>query len=179
MLQATSDQIAQAVSPWTVISGILGILGFILSVSTIVYRLINNRVNLVFKVRNYGIRSFRGFERLLIRFQIDNKSKLAVTVTDILLIVGNTQITEDHNTLLVLPVTESNLNCREVYTQHVPIFLSPLTSCAGYIAFPIPSNTQLSPDKPVTLRICTNRNTEVTRSFEQNEAVTIRKTRLS
>ena len=178
MLQATSDQITQGSTPWTVIAGIIGILGFILSFSTVICNLINNRINLVFRVRNYGIRQFNGFERLLVRFQIDNNSRLAVTVTDILLIVGDSQIPEDHNTLLVLPVTDNNLNCREVYTQHVPIFLSPLTSCAGYIAFPPPSDIQLNPDKPLTLRICTNRNTVVTKSFERNEAAAIRKTRL-
>lgn len=179
MTPATPDEIANIELSWQIISGIIGILGFILSVINLIHYFISRRVNLEIRIKEYGVLpAAKGMERVFVHYQIDNKSQLPVSVTDMQLVIGNDLYTEDSNTHEILSykhtIGKETVTYQPTFNSHVPISLECLSSHADYLAFVIPPNILKNGEKELTFRIRTNRGKEMQRSFALNEAVTLR-----
>ncbi len=99
MLTATPDEFTSIELTWTIISGVLGIMGFAISIINLIHYFISRRVNLEIRIKEYGVLpAAKGMERVFVHYQIDNKSQLPVSVTDMQLVIGNDLYTEDSNT---------------------------------------------------------------------------------
>jgi hypothetical protein len=176
---STIDEAVNYLSPWTIVSGIIGILGFIISAINIIHYFISRRVNLEIRIKAYGVRSAAGGkERVFVHYQIDNKSQLPVSVTDMQLVIGDDVYTEDSNTHEILSFKHTQgkelLTYQPTFNSHVPISLACLSSHSDYLAFVIPPNILKNGEKALTFRIRTNRGKETQRSFALNEVVTLR-----
>ena len=164
---------------WIIISGILGILGFIISSVNLIHYFISRRINLEIKITEFALRNgSNGNKRIFVHYQMDNKSHLPITVTDMKLVILDKEYIEDFNTHQVLSYkhTEKDVNVFvPTYNEHLPINLPMLSSHAGYLVFSIPSNIVENVDKDLTFQIRTNRHKEVQKKFSLNEPVTIRR----
>lgn len=164
---------------WIIISGVLGILGFIISLINIISYFLSRRVNLEIKAEKCDLRDgVQGNKRIFVRYQINNKSHLPITVTDMQLVILGEIYFEDVNTHEVLSYWHTDKNINEyvpTYNKHLPINLPMLSSRAGYLVFSVPANIAENVDKELTFQIRTNRHMEVQKTFVPNELVTIRR----
>lgn len=181
----TIDQIPNTpnVDIWTIISGILGIAGFIISLINLIHYFISHRVHLEITFLEYADRHYvKGNKRLLVHYQINNKSQLPVSITDIRVLVNNKLYTEDYDTHEILSYKHTGKDINEyvpTYNEHLPINLDCLHSHSGYIVFSIPEDVFPEIDKGLTFQIRTNRNKVIQTKFLPNELVKFRSTLLS
>lgn len=160
---------------WIIISGILGILGFIISVINLIHYFVSRRVNLEIKITEYALRDgSRGDKRIFVHYQMNNKSHLPITVTDMQLVILGKAYIEDFNTHEILSYKHTSKDIKEyvpTYNEHLPINLPMLSSHAGYLVFSVPAYIAGNVDKELTFQIRTNRHMEVQKIFARNELV--------
>lgn len=165
---------------WTIISGILGILGFIVSLINVINKFLSNRINLELKIINCVKRNYvNNTKRILVQYQMNNKSKLPITVTDLQIVYNNQNYLEDYNTHEVHSYRHKIDDFDEriaTYNNHLPINLPMLSSQAGYLVFVVPEDIAEDVCKDLTFQIRTNRCKEVQKKFSLNELVTIHHT---
>lgn len=179
MIVATPDELSKPELIWTIISGIIGILGFFISMINLIHYFISRRVILEIRIKEYGVRSAaQGKERVFVHYQIDNKSQLPVSVTDMQLVIDGNVYTEDSNTHEILSykhtIGKETVTYQPTFNSHVPISIECLSSHSDYLAFVIPPDILKNGEKALTFRIRTNRGKETQRSFALNEVVTLR-----
>ena len=84
---------------WVIISGILGIAGFLISLINLINYFVSHKVNLEITMLEYAYKlGVQGKKRLFIHFKLNNKSQLPISVTDIQLVLNGIEYTEDYNT---------------------------------------------------------------------------------
>lgn len=84
---------------WVIISGILGIAGFLISLINLINYFVSHKVNLEITMLEYAYKlGVQGKKRLFIHYKLNNKSQLPISVTDIQLILNGIEYTEDYNT---------------------------------------------------------------------------------
>lgn len=163
---------------WIIISGVLGILGFIISLINIISYFLSRRINLEIKITEFALRDgSQGRKRIFIHYQANNKSHLPITITDLQLVLNNNTYTEDYNTHEAISYRHTAKGINEyvpTYNEHIPINLPMLSSRAGYLVFSIPEDIVENDYKALTFQIRTNRHKEVQRTFVPNELVTLR-----
>lgn len=164
---------------WVIISGILGILGFIISMTNLIHYFVSRRINLEIKITEFALRDgSRGNKRIFVHYQMNNKSHLPITVTDMQLVILEKTYIEDFNTHEVISYKHTGKGINEyvpTYNEHLPINLPMLSSHAGYLVFSVPANIVENVDKDLTFQIRTNRHKEVQKIFALNELVTLRR----
>ncbi len=164
---------------WTIISGILGVLGFIISITNLIHYFVSRKIDLEIKITEFAFRAgSQGNKRIFVHYQINNKSHLPITVTDMQLVILEKTYIEDFNTHEVLSYRHTAKNINEyvpTYNEHLPINLPMLSSRAGYLVFSVPQDIAENVDKDLTFQIRTNRHMEVQKTFAPNELVTIRR----
>ena len=165
---------------WIIISGILGIAGFLISLINIIHLFVSHKVNLEITMLEYAYKSgVQGKKRLFIHYKLNNKSQLPISVTDIQLVLNGIEYTEDYNTHEVNSYHHTAKGVDEhvpTYNEHLPINLECLHSHSGYLVFVIPEDNSPNLDKGLTFQIRTNRNKEVQKKVSLNEVVTLRST---
>ncbi len=175
----TEAETTANINIWTIISGILGILGFIISITNLIHYFASRRINLEIKITEFALRDgSRDDKRIFVHYQINNKSHLPITVTDMQLVILGKIYIEDFNTHEVISYRHTAKNVNEyvpTYNEHLPINLPMLSSHAGYLVFSVPQDIAENVDKDLTFQIRTNRHMEVQKTFAPNELVTIRR----
>lgn len=163
---------------WVIISGILGILGFIISSVNLIHYFVSRRINLEIKIIEFSLRNgSNSSKRIFVHYKMDNKSHLPITVTDMKLVILDKEYIEDFNTHEVLSYRHTAKDVNEyvpTYNEHLPINLPMLSSRAGYLVFLVPEDIAKDVCKDLTFQIRTNRCKELQKKFSLNESVTIR-----
>jgi hypothetical protein len=171
-------KLKEGANMWVVISGILGILGFIISLINIVNYFLSRRINLEIKITEFAFRNgCKDTKRLFVHYQMNNKSKLPIAITDMQLLIQGHLYIEDYNTHEVMAYHHTAKEINEyvpTYNEHLPINLPMLSSRAGYLVFAIPEDIAECVHKDLTFQIRTNRCKEVQKTFALNELVTLR-----
>ena len=86
---------------WVIISGILGIAGFLISLINLINYFVSHKVNLEITMLVYAYKlGVQGKKRLFIHYKLNNKSQLPISVTDIQLVLnGIESVSYTHLTL--------------------------------------------------------------------------------
>lgn len=176
----TIDQISNTsdINVWTIISGVLGIAGFIISLINLIHYFISRKINLEITFLEYAHRNYiKGNRRLIVHYQINNKSQLPISITNIQVLVNNKLYSEDYETHEILAYKRIAKDVNEyvpTYNKHLPINLDCLQSNSGYLVFSISEDIFPKIDEGLIFQICTNRNKVIQMKFSPNELVTIR-----
>lgn len=79
---------------WVIISGILGIAGFLISLINLINYFVSHKVNLEITMLEYAYKlGVQGKKRLFIHYKLNNKSQLPISVTDIQLVLNGIEYT--------------------------------------------------------------------------------------
>lgn len=164
---------------WEIISGILGILGFILSVGQIIYLIIKRRRKMIFCLSN-DLRFDKN--QLHMYYRVDNLSSLPIALTRIRLIIGKEKFDAHFISIrafscseeLLIEDTRAPIFNKAVGTDILPVNLDPNYSHGGVLAFQLPKEIQLNLEAPLNLEISTSRGKTVKISLKRHENVLIR-----
>ena len=167
-MQSTIDQINHnSLDVWQIITGIIGILAFVISVINAVHFFRIRKVNYSVKLIDYSSVDFDTtmghFQRLRVNFEIVNNSQLPLSITDLKLIIGGKEYLESKLPFIMFQSAKT-INQKEYpqffYNDHLPLQLEPLGSLNCNIAYLIPLKTIETFEIPLSFQIRTNRNTE-------------------
>ncbi len=146
---------------WTIISGIIGVLGFILSAINFIYIFVKSRCKFEIElIESSVLPSSRG-AKITARLQFNNLSQLPVSITDLKILVDGNKYRVDDLTHKVL--SYENRIGKEVvarvptYNSHIPVTLDSLGSYAGYFVFLIPRNIPVPDGKILEFEVHSNR----------------------
>ena len=164
---------------WIIISGILGILGFIISLINLIHYFAIRRVNLDISFLKYSVNDYTyGNERIFVQYRFDNKSQLPITITDIQLIINNKSYLSDYLPHEIFSYCKRSkgeiVDYHPKYNDKLPINLNELSSRSDFLVFVVPQGTLKEDEKQLTFQIRTNRHMEARRTFALNELVTLR-----
>lgn len=164
---------------WIIISGVLGIAGFLISIINLIHYFLSRRINLEIQIKEYAIHNYlKQQKRIFVHYQFNNKSQLPISITDMKLLLNNKLYCEDYNLHEIIAYKHKNIDTNTyipTYNEHFPINLSTLSSHGGYLVFAIPEDNVQYLDKVLTFQIHTNRYKELQKTFALNELVTIRR----
>lgn len=159
---------------WEIISGILGILGFVGSVINLIYTFVINRKKLNLWIGGYGVKHyFNGDEFATVRYRIDNLSQAPITITRIKLVVDG----KAYDSYFVPELADKReikqgdeiTYCQTIATDVVPINLDSLASKGGFLGFAIPRGILSNGQTNLTFEICTNRGKAIQKKTTLNE----------
>ena len=159
----TLDQVSSAINPWTVISGIIGILGFMIAVINLIHYFVTRRVHIEILILNYEMRVHID-KQILIRVQylITNKSSLPVSVTQFGMVVNDKALPPDNrtHTLEVYRYVENNkvTDRIPIYNTHTPVNLREHSAETGDFVYLVPQETKPDFENGMTFEIRSNRN---------------------
>ena len=176
---STIDQITTTpdVNIWTIISGLLGIAGFIISLINLINYFATQKVNLEITFLEYVYREYNtGKKRIFVHYQINNKSQLPISITDIQVEINNKLYTEDYSTHEIISYKHTGKDINEYVptcNEHFPSNLECLHSHSGYLVFVVPEDNLPNLDKGLTFQIRTNRNKELKKIFLLNHQETL------
>ena len=105
---------------WVIISGILGIAGFLISLINLINYFVSHKVNLEITMLEYAYKlGVQGKKRLFIHYKLNNKSQLPISVTDIQLVLNGIEYTEDYNTHEVIITRQKVLMSMFRHTMNI------------------------------------------------------------
>lgn len=159
---------------WEIISGILGILGFLLSMVNLGILFFSRRKKLTICFDSYFVKkNYTRGDMIVVKYRFDNHSELPLSITRIQLVIGNKMI-DIYSFPIIAAHSEYKTN-NEVYHRNIketdvpPLNLPPLGSIGGYLAFQVPRDTMSDNEKSLTFRICTNRGKAIQKTFALRE----------
>ncbi len=158
----------------SLIVDIIGIVGFLISLINVIYCIICNRKKLVFNFGNYGVESHIKNQKLfIIYYRVDNLSQKPISITRIQLSINDSLFESEPRPHKAEEQfwSKGDRVYHEIITDTkvLPINLDSLASESGYIAFAIPQDISLTPEKSLTFRICTNRGRAFQKTFLPHE----------
>ena len=166
---------------WAIISGILGILGFVVSLINLIHYFLTRRMNLEIKIIEFVFREYcSNKKRIFLHYQANNRSVLPIAITDIQLVLKGKYYCEDYSTHEILSYKHKEKDVIKfipTYNEHLQITLPELYSHAGYIVFVIPEDIAQDVGTNLTFQIRTNRCKELQKTFVPNEWVSLRRIR--
>lgn len=153
-----------------IISAILGILGFIMSLLNAIYFFRSHRIAINMYIDKYVLKSFSNEEQAVCPlFLIENMSQLPISITRIRLIFNSKKYDAFRLRRIMQQVINKSNNeiyDRQIeYTNLLPINLSSLEAFSGYLAFLVPRDTVSEQEKYLTFEICTNRGKAFQKTF--------------
>ena len=159
---------------WEIISGVLGIIGFIFSVVNFVYFFATKKKKLVICFERYGIKPHLGNNVIaLVQYRLDNLSQEPITITQVRLIINDNKYNCFH---IPYPAIQSKITRGETVrfdytcsTDVMPINLGSRVSQGGYPGFQVPEDTLSENETRLTFEICTNRGKPFQKTFVLNE----------
>ncbi len=158
---------------WEIITGILGILGFVISLINFIIIIHSRYLKFTVFFGDYGFTAVTSDkDAMVIEFRIDNNSELPLSITRIQFKSGKNFSDTYPMPLKAGEITYSTM--LGVYHRSIsettlpPINLAPLGSAGGYLAFPIHRGILPTDEKYLTFRIYTNRGKVIQRTFVQH-----------
>lgn len=154
---------------WIIISGILGIAGFIVSLINVFYFFVTKIRKLKICFKKYKVKNFMYNQYVSVFYQFENLSQLNISITNVKLVVQNE--TYDYYTdKFEVSSFVKEKNGTTVYGEYtfndtLPINLLPLFSKSGYLTFELPKGTIQENCKELTFQICTNRGNVIQSTF--------------
>lgn len=132
---------------WSIISGILGILGFIISAINLVRNFLNKKIDLEVCILDYEIIDYTdGILLIKTRYQVTNNSHLPISITDFSMIIKDKIIPVDRKKYIVsvYKYKEKDIVVDRVpqYNSLTPINLPGLSSEIGDFFYRTPQETE-------------------------------------
>lgn len=155
-----------------VISLILGVLGFIISLINLAYSLYTRKVKLTFSASNFRVAEFSDTTKLAcVYFTIENHAQLPISITRIRIKGKDNKYydakKEPYQVYQEIKRRGEIINDKiTVYSEKLPINLPSLAAFAGYLVFPIPQDALQGNETNLTFEICTNRGKSFEKIFE-------------
>ena len=153
---------------WEIISGVLGILGFIISSVNLFFFFIARKKKLSVCVKRYNINKDYS-DLLTAHIRFDNLSEMPVSITQVRLKVNDEYFDTSPYPMVAI---ESKTKCNDkvihdfTITTHTGVInLNPLESADKYLAFQIPQGSLSTDEKSLSFEICTNRGKKVQKTF--------------
>lgn len=152
-----------------IISLILGLLGFLLSVANAIYFFYIRRCKLIIRFSRICVSNYINNKSILkVQYSIENRSQLPISVTRIQVVIAETQKVDCLELPIVIEEIERTgkgevFDRDTIKSETVPFNLQSLAAKSGYIAFEVPRDIVLNKEKRLTFQICTNRGN----SFQQ------------
>lgn len=149
---------------------VLGALGFFISLFNLIYVITKNKRHIEMGISEYKLASFFQNQKLArIWIEIENKSRLPISITRITLLAGKHRINvynRPHKVFEITTrkgsqVTSSNVS----YSVQLPIVISPLGAFSGDICFVLTGDTLQEDETNLTLEIGTTRGSPVQMKF--------------
>lgn len=162
---------------WEIISGVIGILGFVISVAEGIYLFFKQKRHLTFSLETAYIKGMEKKE-VYIRYRVDNLSEQPISITRFQLIVNNKMY--DANFIPQYAADSQFKRGQEVIfhevigTDRLPINLDALESHGGYLSFLLHSDTPPDLETPLNFRVSTNRGKPFQMTLSQNGDFQIR-----
>lgn len=151
-----------------IISGVLGILGFIISVVNLYFFFIARKKKLSICVKQFRVNTDYA-DMLTVYIRFDNLSEMPISITQIRLNVDGKYYDVFPCPMVAVEWKSSSngevLHDYAITTHTDTINLNPLESAYKYLAFQIPQGSVSVDEKALTFEICTNRGKKVQKSF--------------
>lgn len=162
---------------WEIISGVIGVLGFVISVTEAFIRIRSNKRNLIFHLHSVHIRGEEEKD-IIVRYQLENNSSSPITITNIELSICGVKYNCDY---ISRYATESTYAVKGKVIFHavkgtdtLPINLAAHEAHGGHFSFPVPKDNQPNLGTPLTFQISTNRGKPVRMILSQGGDYRIR-----
>lgn len=166
---------------WEIISGILGILGFILSVGQIIYSILKRRRKMIFCLTNDLRLNDKSYNKnyLHMPYRVDNLSSLPIALTRVRFIIGKENFDAHFISMHAFSSIEEDSNGDTIFdeavgTDTLPVNLDPNYSHGGVLIFQIPKEIYLNLEAPLNLEISTSHGKTVEISLKLHENILIR-----
>lgn len=135
----------------------LSVVGFFGTVFNGIYYWVTNHRNIDISINGYSYVAYRG---LLVHISISNKSKTAISITDLCLTHNGLSYPCVHIPQKVLDTTSRRgkeiLSHCEYFSMEMPINISGLSGKSGYVYFPLDREIDLTLPNNEEFVICTN-----------------------
>lgn len=145
---------------WDVISGVIGILGFVISTIEAIILIKANKRNLNFHLYAAYVRGTDPKE-IIIRYRIDNLSSRPITLTNVELFICGFKYECNYISRYATESTFTSggkvIFCEVKGTDTLPINLAPHESHGGHLSFSVPTDNQPYLETPLSFRVSTNR----------------------
>lgn len=158
---------------YQIVSGTIGVVGFILSLIQFILRLHEKRRNIDFCI----VRAEQQVHMFLLTYWAENKSTIPISIINAQLIFDSKAYDILYEPVISKEDPNSTQNPLSIYKENsdkTPVLLSPHITHGGYMAFKIPNEISKNIEKP-TLIISTSVGKPIKYTFSLSKAVSIKK----
>ena len=151
---------------WIVISGILGILGFIISAINLIHYFVSHSVNLEITVLEYKLKEYTNGNVLMqVQYMLSNKSQLPISITNMEMVVNDKLYPTERRThtldIYYYKVNGQTVDRNPIYNSYTPINLESLGSTLGDFVYILPPEVEPDYRNGMLFEISTNRSQAV------------------
>lgn len=161
---------------YKVITGIVALSGFILSLIQTIMRHKDQKRDLVFCIIKIT-KTNQAKNTMLIRYRVDNRSSAPINITRIKLLIGDEEYLAHYVPIFAEGYVCDNEMKYFKLTDTMPVNLAAYDSHGGYLAFQLPEEKQQNLERTASLLISTSRGEPAKISLKLNEDNRIRGTR--
>lgn len=151
---------------WDNITRIIAIVGFLISIYNLLSGIASQRMN--FDIRVYKIKSYR--DVTFLHIGIENKSRLSVSIMQIILLVGEGKIPCTAVPTLVRTKTlregKNIVDIKQTFSSPLPITVSGLSAQSALVLFENMQELPADETTFLTVQVCTNRGRPVQMKLE-------------
>lgn len=151
---------------WNHITQIIAIVGFLISIYNLAISVMTQRKN--FDIRIYGIKSYK--DVTFLNIGIENKSRLAIAITQMILICGEERIPCTAVPTLVCTNTlrEGNniISMKQTFSSPLPLTVSGMAAQSALVLFENMKELPADEATSLTVEVCTNRGQPVRMKLE-------------
>lgn len=158
---------------WTIISGVLGIAGFLLSVINAIYAYSTRERKVKICIKRYHVSKCGDYDIVAVLYRFENLSQLNISFSDAQLVIDDNYYDLDNQIhevkLSYHRIRDKIINQKAEYNVMLPVNLLPLSSHGGFLVFAIPRGTLSNGNTTLTLKIWTSRGNPFQRTFVLGE----------
>ena len=151
---------------WNHITQIIAIVGFLISIYNLTISVMTQRKN--FDIRIYGIKSYK--DVTFLNIGVENKSRLAIAITQITLLYGDERIPCTAVPTLVCTNTlregNSVISVKQTFSSPLPLTVSGMTAQSALVLFENMKELPADEATFLTVEVCTNRGRPVRMKLE-------------
>ncbi len=143
------------------LTSILGVLGFVISLTNLIYFFAIRRINFSITVTKCNAKELSDCYLNYLYVKLENNSQLPISLTRFRILINNKEFDSEcvpHYVYLSNFTDAEHIN---VKSQTLPINLQPLQAWSGVLVYEAPIDFQLSLETPLSVVIATNRYKEV------------------
>lgn len=142
---------------WNTITQIIAVTGFLISVYNLVSGIVSQRRN--FAIQIYEIKSYA--DVTFLHIGIENKSRLSVSITQIILMCGGDKIPCTAGPTLLHSRTlrqgSEIIDSKKIFSSPMPLTVSGLSGQSAYILFENMQELPADESTFLTVEVCSNR----------------------